>query len=162
MRIGITGHRPSKLWGYDLTSPQYEALRSILRETILQSQCDMAYTGMALGVDQIFAEEILQLKQQGHNITLCACIPFLGQQCKWPAKAQEHYRVLCSKCDSSVCVCQGNYASWKLQKRNEYIVDRVDKLIAVWNGEPNGGTFNCIKYALENNVETVIIHSTKL
>lgn len=37
-------------------------------------------------------------------------------------------------------------AARKLQKRNEWLVDRVDTLLAVWTGRP-GGTANCVRYA---------------
>lgn len=33
-----------------------------------------------------------------------------------------------------------------MQKRNEWMVDRIDELLAIYNGTP-GGTKNCIDYA---------------
>jgi uncharacterized phage-like protein YoqJ len=33
-----------------------------------------------------------------------------------------------------------------LQKRNEWMVDHCDLLIAVWDGS-EGGTANCVRYA---------------
>lgn len=38
------------------------------------------------------------------------------------------------------------YYPAKMQKRNEYMVDNSDIVIAVWDGT-KGGTYNCVKYA---------------
>jgi hypothetical protein len=49
-----------------------------------------------------------------------------------------------------VVVCDGGYAAWKMQRRNERIVDQLTKpedvLLALRNKTP-GGTANCVKYA---------------
>ena len=34
-----------------------------------------------------------------------------------------------------------------MQKRNMYMVDRADLVLAIWNGEEKGGTWNTIRYA---------------
>jgi uncharacterized phage-like protein YoqJ len=52
----------------------------------------------------------------------------------------------------------GNYHPAKMQKRNEYMVDNSDFVIAVFDGEQKGGTFNCIKYALNQTNRNLQIH----
>ena len=48
-----------------------------------------------------------------------------------------------------------------MQKRNEYMVDRLigvnDILLAIYNGSTKGGTANCINYAksLDINIEYI-------
>ena len=34
-----------------------------------------------------------------------------------------------------------------MQKRNEFMVDKADMVLAIWNGNQKGGTWNTIKYA---------------
>jgi uncharacterized phage-like protein YoqJ len=42
-----------------------------------------------------------------------------------------------------------NYpGAWVYQKRNEWMVDHAQMVIAVWDGS-SGGTANCVKYALK-------------
>lgn len=43
-------------------------------------------------------------------------------------------------------VSDEEYKPWLMQKRNEYMVDLADKVIAVWDGSKSG-TANCVKYA---------------
>lgn len=69
------------------------------------------------------------------------------------------YNNILNKADEVIIVSYGNYAAWKMQKRNEHMIDRLsnnnDFLIAVWDGS-SGGTANCIKYA--KNMNKNIIH----
>ena len=43
-----------------------------------------------------------------------------------------------------------------MQKRNEYMVDLADRVIAVWDGS-KGGTANCVKYAEKVGKEIIRI-----
>lgn len=36
---------------------------------------------------------------------------------------------------------------WVYHKRNEWMVDNAERVLAYWNGKERGGTFACIKYA---------------
>jgi len=45
------------------------------------------------------------------------------------------------------------YKASKMQKRNIWIVDNSDGLVAVWDGTP-GGTANCVEYARNKSRET--------
>lgn len=96
---------------------------------------------MALGVDQWAAEICTDL-----GIPWTAAVPFEGQERKWPSASQQKYRALISKASSIHIVCDPGYAPWKMQARNEWMVDRCGLLIAVWDGT-DGGTANCVRYA---------------
>jgi len=64
----ITGHRPSKLpWRYDETSEGCRRLRETLAEqiaTLADSGITSFLSGMAQGVDQIFAELVLAQRKK--------------------------------------------------------------------------------------------------
>ena len=49
------------------------------------------------------------------------------------------------------------YKPYLMQKRNQYMVDKANNLIAVWDGT-SGGTGNCIKYAQSQSNNCNIIH----
>ena len=48
MKICITGHRPNKLHGYDLSDPKLVALEKQLKQLLIESNCTEAISGMAL------------------------------------------------------------------------------------------------------------------
>jgi uncharacterized phage-like protein YoqJ len=39
-------------------------------------------------------------------------------------------------------ISRGGYEPWKMQVRNEWMIDRCDVLLALWDGS-RGGTANC-------------------
>ena len=51
-----------------------------------------------------------------------------------------------SKCDR-ISVASDVYYEGCMQKRNCYMVDKADLVLAVWNGTQKGGTWNTIRYA---------------
>ena len=143
MKIAVTGHRPNKVGGYNENNPLAAAIKSNMRQILsLAKESDlMVISGMALGIDQWWAEAAIELK-----IPFIAAIPFMGMESKWPAVSQDRFYEIISYADSIVYVCDPGYEPWKMQKRNEWMVDNCDKLVAYWDGSP-GGTANCVQYA---------------
>ena len=152
MIIAISGHRPNKLFGYDLTNTKYDFIRNELKAILQELKATKVISGMALGVDTIAAETCIELK-----IPFVAAVPFADQKKVWPQTSQVRYKELLAQACEIVIVCEGEYAAWKLQKRNEWMVDRCDKLIACWNGDLSGGTYNCIQYAEKINKKVIRI-----
>lgn len=163
MKIAVTGHRPNKLWGYDYNDPHYIKLLAKLREIVISSiNCNKEepleiISGMALGVDTLFAVLALELKSEGYNVKLVCAIPFKGQESKWIKESQKLYNDILDKADEVVCVCGEGYSAYKMQKRNEYMVNRCDFLIAVWD-KSEGGTANCVRYANRKIKDVVYIN----
>ena len=44
-----------------------------------------------------------------------------------------------------------------MQKRNRYMVDKSDIILAIWNGEKSGGTWNTIEYAQKKGKKIIYI-----
>lgn len=65
MKIAVTGHRPNKLYGYNLNNKKNIELKEKFKEILIENNCTEAITGMALGVDTIFALSVLELKTEG-------------------------------------------------------------------------------------------------
>lgn len=185
MKIAITGHRPNKLENdYDLVSPLIKSITArileelrIIGNTYPESQRTLKnftfITGMALGIDTLFAKIAIEF-----NIPFIAAIPFVGQQGKWLSKSEKVYWEILSKASNIILVDKnisisfgdlmmldtklpnGEYSPAKMQKRNEWMVDNCDILIAVWDGT-SGGTANCYNYAIKKG-KTIIRINPKL
>lgn len=141
MIIAFTGHRPDKLGGYEMPNPTSRWVCWCIQEELERLKPSSAISGMAQGVDQWAAQICINLK-----IPFIAAIPFSGQEKLWPELAVRRWRWLLGNAEQIVTVCQGDYSAQKMQKRNEWMVDHCDKLLAVWDGT-TGGTANCIRYA---------------
>ena len=156
MKICITGHRPNKLYGYNLSDPRWKRLKEQFKSILKENNCEEAITGMALGVDMVFALAVLELKDEGYDIKLHCAIPCKNHSCKWIKESVDQYKDILSKADTVKLVSDEEYKPWLMQKRNEYMVDLVDVIIAVWDGF-NSGTGNCVKYAQKCGKEIIQI-----
>ena len=146
MIIAVTGHRPNKLWGYDLKHPKYKELSDLIKQFLKEHNATHCISGMALGVDMVFAISVLKLKRKGLDISLECAIPCANQPCKWNKQDQDLYYKILNRADIVTQVSNESYKPWLMQKRNEYMVDKCDVLLAIWDGS-DGGTGNCVKYA---------------
>ena len=151
MVVGVSGHRPSKMpraYGYDYNNKQWTELKNKFKKLLIEWKCTKAVTGMALGVDTVFALAVIELKQEGYNIHLHCAIPCKNHSSKWPKESQELYQYILSQADSIHIVTDEEYKPYLMQVRNEYMVDISDIMIAVWDGSKSG-TGNCVEYALK-------------
>lgn len=147
MKAAVTGHRPNKLNGeYDMKGPWSDHIRKQLIEFINTMKPTMMISGMALGVDTIWALLALEF-----NIPLMCVVPFEGQESVWSRDAKALYYDILNKATIVKITGTPGYEPWKMDVRNRYMVDVLnqpdDMLVAVYNGDKSGGTFNCIKYA---------------
>jgi uncharacterized phage-like protein YoqJ len=144
MIVAVTGHRPDKLGGYSSSGPHIK-LSAIATNWLEVNKPEYVITGMAQGWDLIIAETCLKLK-----IPYIAAIPFKGQELLWPEHTQRYYQVLLGAAEDAVVVSPGVFSSRKMHIRNEWMVDRGDTILAMWDGS-QGGTGSCIKYAKSKN-----------
>jgi uncharacterized phage-like protein YoqJ len=143
VRLAVTGHRPPKIGGYNQPNIVSTAIRQGMHVALTTMRPEIVYIGMALGSDQMMAEVCIQL-----GIPFFACIPFLGFESRWPPHSQRRYNELLRyAADQIVVTPVRQYRAWYMQARNQWMVDRADRLLAVWNGVRDGGTWNCIRYA---------------
>ena len=157
----ITGHRPKKLFGYDLLDPRWTAIRMSIRGILEKAGAKELWTGMALGTDMIAALAVIDMQDDGCPIKLNAAIPFRGHNDpKWPEKTRMLYDAILYRADKTELVTDGPFSTWALEKRNRYMADRSDCLIAVYTGAP-GGTANCIKYARKQHMPIWYIDPVK-
>ena len=187
LTVAFSGHRPNNknLGGYDWHSPKNELIMKKLKFTIVnlincKEEKEVTFiTGGALGIDQMafdIVEDIklnppIQLKYI--NIKQILAMPFKNQDAKWfnPLDIDELKHEQCVA-DAVVLVDKLDrykikgyqediYYPAKMQKRNEWMIDNCDILIAVWDGS-RGGTCNCVKYCKKQNKEIIRINPSNL
>lgn len=137
----FTGHRPQSFpWKYNEADPRCVLLKFRLKRQIIQAveQDGVIHflTGMALGVDTWAAEIVLSLRRRW-SLTLEAVLPCKGQDARWPSESRERYQSILEQCDK-VTLLQDGYTPDCFDKRNRYMIDHSDLVIAVWDGSPSG------------------------
>lgn len=175
--ICFTGHRPNKLFGYDWNTEKNQQIMLKISDAIedILSKCEVGdeikfIGGGALGVDQMAISIVNTLKNfypQWINVEIA--VPFKNQACKWFNKTDvDRYISQLEEADIVTYVDKLDsykikgyqedvYYTAKMQKRNQYMVDSSDIVIAVWDGT-NGGTGNCVNYAKKQGKEIIYIN----
>lgn len=148
MKLAVTGHRPNKISNelYDVNSRLSKHYINFFKQYIRDSGATECISGMALGIDTLFAIATLQLRNEGLNIKLHCAIPCANHSSMWQTSSVKIYNAILERADEIVYVSNANYTPSCMQRRNEYMVNRCDKLLAVWDGTPSG-TANCFRFA---------------
>ena len=111
--------------------------------------------GMAKGCDTYFAEAVLALRDEYPDITLEAAIPCETQSGSWSREDRERYYYILHQCDRQTVISR-DYTPECMLRRNRYMVDAAQLLIAVFDGKP-GGTMQTVHYAKSMGKEVVEI-----
>ena len=151
MITAFTGHRPDKLGGWDPLHPVVGRVRKALRDELARNWPVHAICGMAQGFDTWAAETCVEL-----GVPFIAALPCDGMDAPWSLPAQERFRALLHKAKEIHVVSPGPYKPWKMQRRNEWMVDHCTRLVACFDGS-SGGTYNCLEYAASVRRETIYL-----
>lgn len=158
----FTGHRPQTL-GFGEKTKKCDNLKEQIRTEIVKlienEGVRHFISGMAVGVDTYAAKIVLELKKSYPDVTLECAIPCENQAEKWHEPERNTYFDIIEHCDKETLL-QKQYTPDCMQKRNEYMVDHSDFVIAVWNGKPSG-TGNTVNYAKLKNKRIVIINANR-
>ena len=92
----------------------------------------------------MFSEIILEKQKENKAVQLEAAIPYRNRYIK--LMKAEHTKAILENC-CHVEIVSEKLASNVYMKRNRYMVDRSDRVIAVYDGRETGGTVATIRLA---------------
>ena len=142
----FTGHRTL---GNEVTR---ERLKEQI-ERLVNEGIDTFLCGLARGFDMLAGELVVELKQTYPHLRLIGCIPFLGQEDKFPFAEKQRYYRLKEQCDERVVLLQ-HYASWSFHARNDYMCRNADMAFAYLTKQ-TGGTAYTVKAFLKADKRVV-------
>lgn len=153
----FTGYRPQKMpWGMDEDAPLCLEFKFRLRESLeylIGQGCADFMCGGALGFDLMAAEIVLSLRDKYPWIRLIMVIPFDGQADRW-SEAQRARRARVMEASDRVIYISHAYDRGVFFRRNRYMVDRADLVLAAYDGQP-GGTEKTVAYAHARGVRVL-------
>ncbi|MDY3978980.1 MAG: SLOG family protein [Tidjanibacter sp.] len=167
MRAAFTGHRPPKISGYNNSPESVEtAVRRVLRNEIVREAAEGVDTflcGMAPGVDLWAADELLLLRSSGdlpQSTILVAVIPFAGFQNDFSPLDRQLFERVAARADRTE-ILSTEYARNCYNRRNDYLVDNADRIIAYYEGIA-GGTRYTIRRARRRGRQVVNLFGGEL
>ena len=155
----FTGHRPGKL-PYSLWdgNPQAEALKKELSDaidTLILEGFGHFVSGGALGIDTLAALLVLEKRETNPALTLEIAVPYPEQDERWDEKDRAVYRDILARADIVTVVSSG-YDPFAPRRRNEFMLDLSDAVIAVFNGS-RGGTSQAVSSAYDRGLRLILI-----
>ena len=163
----ITGHRPNRFkWKYNENNNGCKRLKRRLKEqfALLYDQgVRRFYIGGALGVDLWSGELLLELKEQPEysDIELALALPFAKHDADWDNRSRHRLSVLRQRSTEVVIVGNTeNPSAVNYKLRNQYMVDRADCLLAVYDNDRSlrSGTMQTVNYARKKGLPITLIH----
>ena len=136
----VTGHR-------NLPQKEIGRVKTALRREIDSAVADgftRFMSGFADGVDQDFAEIVLEKKKTNPALELVAVIPYQKRLDSLMEKSRT-YEMLEACAD--VVVMQEKYPPSVYSHRNRYMAEHSDRVIAVYDGREKGGAGRTIRFA---------------
>jgi hypothetical protein len=138
--IGVTGHQT-------LEAQTKQLVREQIRLSLSGSGKDIVgITSLAAGADQIFAETVLEVGGRIHAILPCKQIERSFDK----AEDLTRYRALLAVASEVVTMPFDEPSEEAYWSAGREIVDRAQRVIAVWDGKPAaglGGTADVVDYA---------------
>jgi len=139
----FSGHRPQSFpFKFDENSQALVLLKKRLAQEIeqaIQDDYSIFLSGGALGVDTWAAQIVLKFREFHYPfIRLELVLPCTGQENKWNKKSKETYAKLIDEADAVIRTSRQPYFEGCMKLRNEFMISRSSRLIAVWNKKPSG------------------------
>lgn len=136
----VTGHR-------DIPEEQIDNVKQSLEREVDRAIRDgftSFLSGFAEGTDLLFAEIVAERIAENPALQLRAAIPYRGRL--EALKETEQTKKLLDLC-TEIYVAAETYNSGVYAKRNRCMVERSERVIAVYDGREKGGTAGTIRLA---------------
>ena len=146
-RCCFTGHRPDKI---ELGEKEIKPLLEKAIDKAISEGFVTFITGMAMGTDIWAAEIVLDRKKKNKNLHLICALPHSGFENRRNFTEKIRFSKIIKKADL-VKEINDHYFTGCYQVRNEWMVDRSNLGIAVFNGQKSG-TKNTVDYAIKKGI----------
>ena len=148
--VAFTGHRPEKLpWGTNDNSPEGALFKFRLREA-LEYLIGRGYvnflSGAARGFDTVAAEIVISLREVYPWVRLTVVLPCADQAARWNAEDKRRWENIVHNSDH-VETLAPMYDKSCMFRRNRYLVDNADLVLAAYHKGSTGGTAMTVDYA---------------
>ena len=162
----ITGHRPSRFkWRNNENNTGCKRLKKRLNEQFVllyEQGVKEFWIGGSLGVDLWAGEELLRLKTQPEysDLQIHLALPLEGHDINWDESQRARMNALRDSCTSVTVIGESGQPAVLYKKRNYYMVDHSDFLVAVYDKDRSirSGTGMTVNYAKKKHLRIIYIH----
>ena len=147
-RCCFTGHRPDKM---ELGEKEIKPLLEKAIDEAIANGYVTFITGMAMGTDIWAAEIVLERNKRNKDLHLICALPHPNFESRRSMTEKMRFNKIMKNADL-VKEINDHYFTGCYQMRNEWMVERSNLVIAVFNGQKSG-TKNTVDYAKRRGVQ---------
>ena len=143
----FTGHR-------SIPGSHEQNLSAILDRAIFyayEEGCRNFYTGGAIGFDTMAARKLISFRISHRDVKIIVAVPCKDQDAKWTDAQKDDYAFILSNADEIIFISE-DYTADCMKKRNEYLADVCDILIA-YSSRARSGSGQTVRMAKERGKE---------
>ena len=140
-KCSFTGHRVIP----DSHSARLDGLLSRAISFAYSEGCREFYTGGALGFDTMAARKLIAYRISHPDVRFIVVVPCENQAEKWSEADRDAYEYILS-CADEVIFSSEEYTKDCMRRRNEYLADVCDILIA-YSGKYSSGSAQTVRMA---------------
>ena len=160
----IISHRPTRFkWKYKENYAGCKRLKKRLHDQFVmlyEHGVRRFYVGGGLGVDLWAGEILLDMKKQPEyaELELVVVIPFPGHDDAWEGPTRRRFSFL--KDHSQVVLASSEIGAEGYRRRNFYLVDHADCMVAVFDGDQSirSGIGQTVLQAERKGIPVILIH----
>ena len=149
-RCCFTGHRPDKM---ELGEKEIKPLLEKAIDGAIADGYVTFITGMAMGTDIWAAEIVLEKKKANKDLRLICALPHPNFESRRSITEKMRFNKIIKNA-ALVKQVNDHYFAGCYQVRNEWMVDRSNLVIAVFNGQKSG-TKNTVDYAKRKDIKVI-------
>nr|WP_281244210.1 DUF1273 domain-containing protein [Anaerobacillus arseniciselenatis] len=149
--LAVTGYKSHELGIFDEKHVGIKYIKKVLQKRLIsfiEEGLEWVIISGQLGVELWCGEVVLQLKQEYPQLKLAVLTPYLNQEERWNDLKKEQYQSVLQQADYVDTITKRGYESpSQLKLKNQYIVEKSDALLVIFDDDKPGSPSYYITYA---------------
>lgn len=129
-----------------------KAVNHLIDLAITKDGIEHFYVGMSRGADFLFADVLSERK-----LNWTAIIPCTNQTHLWNESDREFHSQLVNKAEDMI-ILHEEYKHGVMHYRNQYMVNKSEILLAIYDNSEKGGTFHTVNLAIKQHLKVIQFH----
>ncbi|WP_223701985.1 DUF1273 domain-containing protein [Sutcliffiella deserti] len=140
----VTGYKPQELQVFKKNDPAIHYIKKALHKRIVSlleegHELEWIVISGQLGVELWGAEVVYELQESYEELKVAIFTPFLEQEENWSETNKEYYELILSQANHIDSITKKKYESpLQLRLKNQFLVDKSDGLLVVYDEERQG------------------------
>ncbi|WP_096202281.1 DUF1273 domain-containing protein [Bacillus sp. FJAT-45350] len=155
--VAVSGYKGHELGIFNQKHEGIRYIKKAIRQRIISlidEGLEWVIISGQLGVELWAAETVYDLQTDYPNLKVAVLTPFLNQEKNWNEETQEYYQHILGQADFVESISKKEYENpTQLRMKNEYIIQKSDGLLLLYDEEKEGSPLFYLKPAKKRQAQ---------